>query len=141
MKGQIFNCGKGREMTKNNKNMHVQNSAKPPQNSGICTKNSNAEGLYRLEENELREITDIMLQTAHIHDRRTSTLTRKEYADETELQIYPPPTCHYVGQQQHHMGKHRRKNRHAAKYGKHNKNKGGNARAKRVDISPTLRKN
>jgi len=68
---------------------HIRTNQQPPE-------------LYPLKENDLRFITDIMLQ---IKQQKTAKQTTPENRKET----HKCPTCQYEGEQEHHLIRHRRR--------------------------------
>ena len=70
---------------------HIRTNKQPP-------------GLHLLKEDDIRCITDIMLQ---IEQQSSPEQKTPEKGKET----HKCPTCHYEGEQEHHLTRHRRKNK------------------------------
>ena len=93
--------------------------------------------LHKLTETDLRFITDIMRQ---ITKNPPPEQINHESKENMYKQLHKCPTCPYIGEQEHHLIKHRQKKTQCKKLWEQEKNKDGNATKKHA-MKPSTRKN
>jgi len=89
---------------------HIRANEQPPE-------------LHKLNETDLRFITEIMIQIAK---NPFPDQINQENKKNLHKQLCKCPTCPYIGEQEHHLIKHRQKRHNVRNYG-NKKNKDGNA--------------